>query len=103
MMRNLFLILFSSLFIYINTASAEGGLSASTRSNDTGSEENYEDDFFDDDFDDNFDDDFFNDNVDIDLIGPAGVTGAVRRHDRREDRREFRDDRERSNNRLRHR
>jgi hypothetical protein len=99
MMRNLFLILFSSLFIYISTASAEGGLSASTRSNDTGSEENYEDDFFDDDFDD----DFFNDDVDIDLIGPAGVTGAVRRHDRREDRREFRDDREKSNNRLRHR
>jgi len=81
--------------MYTSTAAAEGGLSASTRPHVTDSEANFEDDLFSDDFDD----DFFDDDRDINLIGPAGVTGAVRRHERREDRR----DGERIDNRPRRR
>jgi hypothetical protein len=72
-------IIFSSVFIFINTAGAEGGLSARTEDNDTNSEDYYQDDYYEDD-------------VDVDLVGPAGVTGAVRRHDRRDDRRDIRED-----------
>jgi len=48
-MKKLLLIIFTSLFIYFNSASAEGGLSASTRSNETEPEETYEDDSYDND------------------------------------------------------
>jgi len=88
-MKKLLLIIFSSLFIYTSTASAEGGLSASTRSNDSNSEERYQDDYY--------GNEYYGDDIGVEVIWPGGVTGAVpvRRHDRRDDRRDVRDNRER--------
>jgi hypothetical protein len=82
MMKSLFLIVFTSLFIYITNVSAEGGLSVSTRSHDTNSEERYEDEYY--------GNEYYGDDIGVEVIWAGGITGAVpvRRYDRRQDRRE---------------
>lgn len=81
-MKKLLLIIFASLFIYFNSALAEGGLSTSTRPHDTSSEERYEEDYY--------GNEYYGDDIGVEVIWPGGVTGAVpvRRYERRQDRRE---------------